>query len=147
MVPSLPLKVGRLDEVHGLHALDAAVPKGQVRGRDLAQDTAYLGVADVPFDDWTDVVRLVDAEDAFQHRLIARGGVNRLDVVALVAATRHSEEIAFELGELGLVHQTRHDEVAVVNKGLHLGGGERLGDLNGRTGFHFDCFHSATGSV
>ena len=63
--------------------------KGRVRGRDLAQGTADFGVADVLFDDWTDVVRLVDAEDALQYRLVAHGGIDRLDVIALVAAARH----------------------------------------------------------
>ena len=118
-----------------------------MRGGDLAQGTADLGVADVPFDHRTDVVRLVDAEDALQHRLIAESGIDRLDVVALVVAARHVHEVAFEFGELGVFHQARHDEIAIVDKGLHLGGGERLGDLNHRAGIHFDCFHNSTCSV
>ena len=96
-----------------------------------------LGWRTYLFDDWTDVVRLVDAEDAFQHRLVAEGGIDRLDVVALVAAARHVHEVAFEFGEFGCFHQARHDEIAVVDKGLHLGGGERLGDLNCRAGIPF----------
>ena len=92
-------------------------------------------------------MRLVDAENALQYRLIAHGGINRLDVVALVAAARYIYEVAFEFVEFGCFHQIWYDEIAVVDKGLYLGGGEWLGDLDCRAGIHFDCFHKSSRSV
>ena len=83
LMPRLALKAGRLDEVHRLHALDAAVPARQVRAGDLGEDAADLPVPDEVEDYRADVVRLMDAQDRVEHLLVA--GVSPFMVYAQIS--------------------------------------------------------------
>ena len=58
---------------------------------DLAEGAANAGVAHVFFNDRTDVVRLMDAEDAAQHFGLAALRWQDLFAIAAVLAARHGD--------------------------------------------------------
>ena len=97
LVPGLPLKRGRLNEQHRLHAFDAAIPVGHVGRNDLAEDAANLGVLDIFERDRADVMWLMDAENSPQHFVVAHRRGQSAQRFAGVAAAREINRVVAQL--------------------------------------------------
>ena len=104
LVPRLPLEARRLDEQHRLHALDAAVPVRQVRRRRSGSERRRSsGGGRTARITGLTIVRLVDAEDAAQHLVIAHLRRQRLEAGARIPAAGEVHGIAPQLLDLCLV--------------------------------------------
>ena len=120
LVPGLSLEPGRLDEVHGLHALDAPVPVRQVSRGDLAQYAADPGMAHVLLDYGTDEMRLMNTQDTLQHVFVGVVGLWRVESPAGVLAAGHVDQVVLQFLQFLAAHQVGYDEITVVHEELDL---------------------------